>query len=775
MGHSKHKKHHRHRSRDRNDDDDDRKHRHRERRHTPSSSSSSESSKTSEEEYRERPTSTKGRTMEDIEREGYEIRLEKRRQRELRKVYETPHEKRQRRLAKKMEKERRQKAALGWDTEQLGMTNANNPFGDEKLLDTFVWGKKLEKKGLTDVAPDQLKTMTARRVEENKNELEKLKKQRLERERQKVEMEKEKEFLQRVKEAEYYREWEKQEDSFHFNQVRLRSKIRITDGRAKPIDLLAHYINEDDDDLAVEMHEPSTYLNGLTIRDLEDLLADIRVYTELEQQQKTSGKLAHNYDAQYWQDVTTITEDELAKLKKLSSKLYNDQRVDDRRDGIHESVSQDVTETFKNKTPQQLEQLEQRIRSKIENEKGIDIGFWESLLSQLQAHMARARLHDRHQLTLKRKLQKIKQEQGIFHAPVSTSSATSSSTIPKKKKDIDATESNNDNEYLFSEELENRCIRDYEQGRYSPILVSINDLDLEIQKRCTDETDDWEKLRQQRESVMKSGSVKPDVEDAFEAYARTMGTLTADDTDVNTGVPMDVQYLWSDKYRPRKPRVFNKVHTGYDWNQYNKKHYDTDNPPPKTVQGYKFNIFYPDLIDKTKTPSYSLTVCEDNRDFSILKFHAGPPYEDIAFKIVSKEWDFSYKHGFRCHFQNGTNTNQRQLDRQSSSSSSSSNRLTPIVIWCKFLEPYIRPIYERLCQYYPPLRIVGTQLGVWGEKLEQFGAKFGIRMPESCPMPKKKTDPSKCPVAGNNKLYPDLSTATKEDMDVHHRTTAPSE
>jgi hypothetical protein len=191
--------------------------------------------------------------------------------------------------------------------------------------------------------------------------LEKLKKQRLERERQKVEMEQEKEFLQRVKEAEYYREWEKQEDSFHFNQVRLRSKIRITDGRAKPIDLLAHYINEDDDDLAVEMHEPSTYLNGLTIRDLEDLLADIRVYTELEQQQTSSGKSSH-YDAQYWQDVTTITEDELAKLRKLSSRLYNDQRIDDRREGIHEAVSQDVTETFKNKTPQQLEQLEQRIR-----------------------------------------------------------------------------------------------------------------------------------------------------------------------------------------------------------------------------------------------------------------------------------------------------------------------------------------------------------------------------------------------------------------------------
>ena len=51
------------------------------------------------------------------------------------------------------------------------------------------------------------------------------------------------------------------------------------------------------------------------------------------------------------------------------------------------------------------------------------------------------------------------------------------------------------------------------------------------------------------------------MEDAFEVFARNLGTLTADDSVINTVVPMDVQYLWSDKYRPRKPRVFNKVHT----------------------------------------------------------------------------------------------------------------------------------------------------------------------------------------------------------------------
>ncbi len=37
----------------------------------------------------------------------------------MRKVYETPHEKRQRRLAKKMEKERKKKSALGWDAEHM--------------------------------------------------------------------------------------------------------------------------------------------------------------------------------------------------------------------------------------------------------------------------------------------------------------------------------------------------------------------------------------------------------------------------------------------------------------------------------------------------------------------------------------------------------------------------------------------------------------------------------------------------------------------------------
>ncbi|EOD09529.1 hypothetical protein EMIHUDRAFT_461772 [Emiliania huxleyi CCMP1516] len=102
--------------------------------------------------------------------------------------------------------------------------------------------------------------------------------------------------------------------------------------------------------------------------------------------------------------------------------------------------------------------------------------------------------------------------------------------------------------------------------------------------------------------------------------------------------------------KPR--RYFNRVHTGYEWNKYNQTHYDHDNPPPKMVQGYKFNVFYPDLIDRRKTPTYSLSPDPGSSDTCILRFHGAPPL-DIAFKIVNQEWETNHKRGFRCRFERG--------------------------------------------------------------------------------------------------------------------------
>jgi len=114
-------------------------------------------------------------------------------------------------------------------------------------------------------------------------------------------------------------------------------------------------------------------------------------------------------------------------------------------------------------------------------------------------------------------------------------------------------------------------------------------------------------------------------------------------------------YWWHEKYRPRKPKYFNRVHTGYEWNKYNQTHYDSENPPPKVVIGYKFNIFYPDLLDKSKTPQYFVEKDTDSIDGKtcILRFHASPPYEDIAFKILNKQWEILSKKGYRCVYERG--------------------------------------------------------------------------------------------------------------------------
>ena len=120
----------------------------------------------------------------------------------------------------------------------------------------------------------------------------------------------------------------------------------------------------------------------------------------------------------------------------------------------------------------------------------------------------------------------------------------------------------------------------------------------------------------------------------------------------NEYIEVDANYDWSTKYKPIKPRYSNKVKMGFDWNRHNQAHYTSENLPPKTIQGYRFNIFYPYLVDKTKTPQYKIERC-NTPDMCILRFHSGAPYEDIAFKIKNREWDMSEKSGFKNIFDKG--------------------------------------------------------------------------------------------------------------------------
>ncbi len=112
------------------------------------------------------------------------------------------------------------------------------------------------------------------------------------------------------------------------------------------------------------------------------------------------------------------------------------------------------------------------------------------------------------------------------------------------------------------------------------------------------------------------------------------------------------QFQWIDEYKPRKPHYFNRVKLGYEWSKINQAHYTVDNPPPREVVGYKFNIFYPNLLDSSKTPSFKLFPTE-SPELVIITFSAGPPYEDISFRLVNKQWDMADRKNFKCIFDRG--------------------------------------------------------------------------------------------------------------------------
>lgn len=234
----------------------------------------------------------------------------------------------------------------------------------------------------------------------------------------------------------------------------------------------------------------------------------------------------------------------------------------------------------------------------------------------------------------------------------------STDPIPSTSKAAESDDSSQDSSHQVDKgdeveiDLLEECFKLYERGSYSPKYLKTSDI--EPGTDILTEEDNQLRIDEMRNKVIDNENEEEALskQDMLLRHEARKG-MNDDEAEFSVETKLDSQvYLWSDKYRPRKPRYFNRVHTGFEWNKYNQTHYDMDNPPPKIVQGYKFNIFFPDKINKSATPQYFLTPCSDNPDFAILKFHAGPPYEDIAFKIVNREWEFSYKRGFRCQFMN---------------------------------------------------------------------------------------------------------------------------
>jgi hypothetical protein len=63
-----------------------------------------------------------------------------------------------------------------------------------------------------------------------------------------------------------------------------------------------------------------------------------------------------------------------------------------------------------------------------------------------------------------------------------------------------------------------------------------------------------------------------------EREAKELGTDESEeefgDLDDTLANQAPTTYDWTDRYRPRKPRYFNRVQTGFEWSKYNQTHYE---------------------------------------------------------------------------------------------------------------------------------------------------------------------------------------------------------
>jgi hypothetical protein len=523
-------------------------------------------------------------------------------------------------------------------TAQFGYTAQENPFNDPNIAETFTWKKKVEADASSSTVKNgdvsnqatsaygggggEVEKVSSRKNQQDKTfqEIEKVRKRRRDYEEQKEEMERIRADESRMKELENYDEWQKKEEVFHLQQQKHRSAIRLVEGREKPIDVMAKNLLlfglsdvekeelasvkykerysalEEVENLEAELEEPYVFITCLKLNELEELLVDIDAFRMLErevgdfeeQQQIGSSNDGRGSDAS-GHNVLQYW-DNLHLVTRSEIQLI--------KSGKGNNVSKEIQAMFEGQSKAALQKMKDDVETKIKKCLMVQTPVFESNeggvidLPYWQTVLDQLLIH------------LAKMELSDMHSKMLVSQLEK---LEQKREDLEKKQQTGET----------------------------------TEQAGSDET--GEKNRDDDDGLKTNRPI--DVDENFGNLEEELG-LTSE-IDLGSG-----SYNLQEKYRPRKPRYFNRVKTGYDWNKYNQSHYDHDNPPPKIVQGYKFNIFYPDLFDKTITPKYTLEPT-DSPEFCIIRFSCGPPYEDIAFKIINRQWNKSRKRGFRCTFERG--------------------------------------------------------------------------------------------------------------------------
>ncbi|KAJ5748553.1 uncharacterized protein N7511_010249 [Penicillium nucicola] len=473
--------------------------------------------------------------------------------------------------------------------------------------------------------------------------------------------------LNLLQEDQQVREWVAQEDVFVLKQAKKKAEIRVKEGRAKPIDWLTVTLrvidptrDPLDDEIAdsdLDVVDPDGVFEGLSQTQLQDLEKDIDTFVSLETN-------AQNRD--FWQTMKVICRDR--------------QKTSTPEGRALSSVAADINKLLSPKTYEQLKNLEVQVRRKLNSNEPIDTDYWEELLRSLTVWKARARLRNVYQIIIEERVRDLRKQQREEAESIRAKLAPLAPVVIAGDIANPAEFEGLDPDPLLQVRPEDKVLEIMDESAFLNQVARERQKILRmgfvpLRQRANDKstvmaTPASTSTPAASTSTRFSSIPNEDFSQATKAlYERELAKGVSENEEIFTGeeaVSTVSQPQWAGKHRPRKPRYFNRVQMGYEWNKYNQTHYDHDNPPPKVVQGYKFNIFYPDLIDKAKAPTYRIerengrkrgesTAEAGEEDTCLIRFMAGPPYEDIAFRIVDKEWDYSAKRerGFKSTFDKG--------------------------------------------------------------------------------------------------------------------------
>jgi hypothetical protein len=470
-------------------------------------------------------------------------------------------------------------------------------------------------------------------------ELEKIKAARAERDKEAELWEQEKRRAEN--DAFSYQGWLEEERRFHLKQAKERAEIRLREGRPKPIDVLNKNLEVD---LAYDfdMRQPFELLVGLSEPQLQELNGEIDMYVELMPE-----------GAEFWKALKLLCTEQIAVVS-----------------GKRAPVPRDVLDVFQDQSLEGLRELKTSIAAQMEE--GEDPEYWDALdkrcaveiakatLAQIHAEKLQQRLaqmdakkreeeRERLEALLRNKMERTKEGEAVSAAATVVAPAPGSSgaggAAPAKpaaarrrqKLVLDEVEEMDDEE----DDERNR-----QNERIRELVEEARQIDGMLNRGGGPERDeDFDGNKTGGGLLSEQDMIQMEMDRAPEENEE----LFVDEVETALqGGP-----AWGDKYAPRKPKYFNRVRTGYEWNKYNSTHYSAENPPPKVVHGYRFNIFYTDLVNATVTPTFRTEPIPGNSDWVILRFKAGPPYLDVAFKIVNKEWERDSKYGYKAVFERG--------------------------------------------------------------------------------------------------------------------------